>query len=295
METGRIIKAYAGYYYVLSFEEDEVYETRLRGRFRQEDIDFYVGDKVEFTIIDEDNKTGVVEELLPRSTKLDRPAVANIDQVVLVFASRQPKLNYELLDRFLLLVEAYGFEILICLNKVDLVGLKEAQEAMADYEEIGYRVVYTSAETDHGLNRLTEELQGRLSVLAGPSGVGKSSLLNRLSPEAEMDVSEVSQKIKQGRHTTRHVELITLDNGGLVVDTPGFTSLQIDFIAERELAYFFREMKEYTGQCKFNDCLHSSEPQCKVKQALEEGKIAQSRYDSYLSFLSEIKGEDNQW
>ncbi|MBM7623314.1 ribosome small subunit-dependent GTPase A [Sporohalobacter salinus] len=295
MEKGRIIKAYAGYYYVLSFENNKIYETKLRGRFRQEDFDFYVGDKVKFSVIDEKEETGVIEGLLPRATKLDRPAVANVDQVVLVFASQQPELNYRLLDRFLLLVEAYEFEVLICLNKMDLVGLEKAKELMANYVDIGYRVVYTSAENNQGLSELKKELQNRLSVLAGPSGVGKSSLLNQLSPEAEMAVDEVSQKIKRGKHTTRHVELITLDNSGLVVDTPGFTSLNIDFITKRELVYFFREMKEYISKCKFNDCLHFHEPKCRIKQAVQEGEIAQSRYDSYLNFLSEIEGEDDQW
>ncbi|MGM0472104.1 MAG: ribosome small subunit-dependent GTPase A [Bacillota bacterium] len=293
MKKGRIIKAYAGYYYVLDSVKQQVYETSLRGRFRQEGLDFYVGDMVRFSVIDEAEQTGVIEELLPRKIKLERPAVANIDQVVLVFAAQQPKFDSRLLDRFLLLAEAYELEILICLNKVDLIDYKEAERLMASYQQAGYRVVYTAAQTDRGLEDLRNQLANRISVLAGPSGVGKSSLLNCLNSEAKLATEQVSEKIQRGKHTTRHVELITLDNEGLVADTPGFTNLSIDFIRPRQLAYLFKEMRDYIPKCKFNDCLHDHEPQCAVKAALKENKIAQSRYDSYLNFLSEIKGENN--
>lgn len=290
MRKGRIIKAYAGYYYVLDFTDGQVYETSLRGRFRKEEVDFYVGDRVEFSVIDKDEQEGVVEDLLPRSLKLERPAVANVDQIVLVFSGRQPELNYRLLDRFLLLAEAYELRILICLNKVDLIGLEAARELMERYEMIDYRVVYTTAKKEQGISDLKRELAESLSVFAGPSGVGKSSLLNLLSPEAELTTGEISKKIERGKHTTRHVELIALDNQGLVADTPGFTALNIDFIPPRQLAYLFKEMREYISGCKFNDCLHHHEPQCKIKEAVETGDICDSRYNSYLSFLSELQG-----
>lgn len=290
MEEGRIIKAYAGYYYVLNFTDEKVYETSLRGRFREEEVDFYVGDKVKFSIIDKTERKGVVEELIPRSLKLDRPAVANVNQIVFVFSGKQPELNYELVDRFLLLAEVYELDVLICLNKVDLIGKETAQELMDRYKEIGYRVVYTSVKNEVGITNLKRELAGRLSVFAGPSGVGKSSILNLLNPEAELTTGEISQKIERGKHTTRHVELISVGEGGLVADTPGFATLNIDFISPRRLAYLFREMREYISKCKFNDCLHLHEPNCRIKEALDEGKIFKSRYNNYLAFLSEIQG-----
>ncbi|SDC57522.1 MULTISPECIES: ribosome small subunit-dependent GTPase A [unclassified Candidatus Frackibacter] len=290
MKEGRIIKAYAGFYYVLGFNDHKLYETSLRGRFKKSDVEFYVGDKVRFSVLNEEERVGVVEELIPRTIKLERPAVANVEQVVLVFATKHPELDYKLLDRFLLLAEAYDLEVLLSLNKVDLIGLERAKDLMAHYEEIGYRVAYTNAKSKEGIDDLKQMLAGKLSVFAGPSGVGKSTLLNLLNPEADLKTGEISEKLKRGKHTTRHVELIKLDNDGLVADTPGFTALDINFISPRQLPYLFREMWDYIPNCKFNNCIHQHEPKCRVKEAVEEGDISQLRYDNYLSFLTEVQG-----
>ncbi|SJZ30878.1 ribosome small subunit-dependent GTPase A [Selenihalanaerobacter shriftii] len=288
MREGRIIKAYSGYYYVLAFDDEELYETSLRGRFKKKGIDFYVGDIVKFTVVNQ--QVGVIEELCPRSISLKRPAVANVEQMVLVFAGQDPELNCKLVDRFLILAEAYDLDVLICLNKIDLIGLEEAKKLMNKYEKISYSIVYTDIKLKKGIKDLKKGLANRISVFAGPSGVGKSSLLNLLNPEADLTTGEVSQKIKRGKHTTRHVELIPLDNGGLVADTPGFTALNIDFIAPRQLGYLFKEMREYIPDCKFNNCLHLHEPKCRVKEAVDNENIYESRYNNYLSFLSEIEG-----
>ncbi|MCK8823612.1 ribosome small subunit-dependent GTPase A [Fuchsiella alkaliacetigena] len=289
MKQGRIIKAYAGYYYVLNPIEGEIYECSLRGRFRQEDLDFYVGDQVKFSPLAENE--GVIEELLPRSVQLNRPAVANVEQVVVVFASKDPEFNYQLVDRFLLLAAAYELEILLCLNKVDLVSPAKAKSLMAPYEDIGYAVHYTDVKSKAGIADLKKDLAAQISVLAGPSGVGKSSLINLLNSEAQMLTQQLSEKIKRGKNTTKHVELIGLDNRGLVADTPGFSSLDISFIAARRLAYLFPELRERLANCKFNNCLHRHEPQCAVKDAVEQGDIYTHRYDNYLNFLAELEEE----
>ncbi|PRX33527.1 ribosome biogenesis GTPase [Orenia metallireducens] len=294
MKEGRILKAFGGFFYVYDFESKETYECRARGRLKQEKVDIIAGDIVNFTIFED--QTGVVENRKERDNYLFRPPIANVEQVVITSAIREPDLHYKLLDRLLVLAEAEDFEIIICINKVDLSGLEVAKEVLKPYEQVKYKVIYTSVEDNLGIDELRQALKDKVSVFAGPSGVGKSSLLNVIQPGLELKMGEVSERIKRGRHTTRHVELLPLEFGGWVADTPGFSSLDVSSIASEDLQYFFPEILESLDDCKFYPCSHSHEPKCGVKDALEQGKIAEHRYENYLEFLAEIEqAEEKNW
>ncbi|AGB40856.1 ribosome small subunit-dependent GTPase A [Halobacteroides halobius DSM 5150] len=293
MQQGRVLKAHGGYFFVYDATTDKVYQSKIRGRLKQRDVEVIAGDKVKFAILNDGS--GIVEERLPRENSLFRPPIANVEQVVITVSISNPDLHFKLLDRLLILGRAADLEIVICVNKIDLVGIKKARKIMEYYKEIGYNILYTSAEEEINLGQLEEVLQDKISVFAGPSGVGKSSLLNAIQPDLKLRTGKVSDKIKRGRHTTRKVELLSLDRGGWVADTPGFSALDITFIRSRELHYFFVEMLNYINQCKFSSCSHSHEPQCAVKEAVDNGNIAQHRYDHYLEFLSEIEEKEAEW
>ncbi|GAB6100693.1 ribosome small subunit-dependent GTPase A [Halanaerocella petrolearia] len=294
MQQGRVLKAHGGYFFIYDAQKDKVYQSTIRGRLKKEDIDVIAGDKVEFNILDDGS--GVVEERLERENSLFRPPIANVDQVVITVAIANPDLHFKLLDRLLILGKAADLEIIICVNKVDLLSKDKAKEVMVPYEEAGYQVVYTSAQEGLGIDRLKNNLQDKVSVFAGPSGVGKSSLLNAIQPDLELRTGQISKRIKRGRHTTRRVELLSLDIGGWVADTPGFSALDVTFITSRQLQYFFPEMLGYINSCKFSPCSHSHEPDCAVKAAVDQEKIAQYRYNHYLEFLDEIKkAEERDW
>ncbi|WP_018247319.1 ribosome small subunit-dependent GTPase A [Orenia marismortui] len=294
MKEGRILKAFGGFFFVSDFDSREVYQCRIRGRLKKEKIDVIAGDIVEYTAME--GNTGVVERRLDRKNYLFRPPIANVEQAVVTCSIVQPDLHFKLLDRLLVLAETEDLEISICINKVDLLGLEKAKAVMKPYEEIGYKIVYTSVEEGIGISELKEVLKDKVSVFAGPSGVGKSSLLNAIQPGLKLKMGEVSERIKRGRHTTRHVELLSLNIGGWVADTPGFSSLDVTFVPSEELQYYFPEISGYLNDCKFSPCSHSHEPKCGVKAAVEEGYIPEHRYNNYLDFLEEIKKkEERNW
>jgi len=278
-----VIKAYGGYFYVR--DGARLWECASRGRFRYDKQEVLVGDRVE--LMPRSKNTGVIMKVLPRYSRLTRPQVTNVDQAVIVFALRQPEPNAGLLDRLLITVAINQIDPLICFNKLDLSQGDDLQ-LPARYRDL-YPVVLASTVTGAGLDLLRQYLQGKLSVLAGPSGVGKSTLLNALAPDLRLKTGDISQKLKRGRHTTRHAELIVLPDGGLVVDTPGFSSLDLPDLKAEELAEFFPEMDQYHGKCRFNGCLHDQEPECAVKEALDAGAINPSRYRQYIEFLSELR------
>ncbi|WP_027408179.1 ribosome small subunit-dependent GTPase A [Anoxybacteroides tepidamans] len=287
MAEGKIIKALSGFYYVLS--EGEVIQCRGRGVFRKQKITPLVGDHVTFQA---SNKTdGYIMEVHERKNELIRPPIANVDQAILVFSAVEPDFSSVLLDRFLVLIEAKDIRPVIVVNKMDLLGgeMKPlVEEYIRDYRRIGYDVIETSTVTKSGIEQLYPYLEGRISVFAGQSGVGKSSLLNALRPDLHLKTNDISTHLGRGKHTTRHVELIEI-RGGLVADTPGFSALEFQDIEEEQLPLCFPEFLKHSDGCKFRGCIHMTEPKCAVKQALEDGKIPAYRYEHYTSFMEEIK------
>ncbi|HHV61840.1 MAG TPA: ribosome small subunit-dependent GTPase A [Firmicutes bacterium] len=281
---GMVVKAYGGYFYVRA--GDRVVECTVRGRLKKEKKEILVGDRVRFSEVD--SLRGVIEEVLPRKTRLVRPPVANVDQAVIVSAVSNPDPDFKLIDRLLAIAESESLEILICFNKVDLVTSYRADKISRPYRAAGYRVLKTSAKAGAGIRRLSRALAGRVSVFAGASGVGKSALLNAVQPGFRLKTGETSRKLERGRHTTRHVELLQLDSGGLVADTPGFSRVSLGGIAPEELGLFFPEIRRFVGQCRFTGCMHDREPQCAVKEAVARGEIHETRYNHYLEFLYEV-------
>lgn len=286
--TGKIIKGIAGFYYVHT-TDFSVYECKAKGVFRNEKRKPLVGDNVEFDIIDEEERKGNITELLPRMNELVRPAVSNVNQAMVIFAATQPTPNYNLLDRFLIMMEQQGVTTIVCFNKMDIASQEELKELEQVYQKCGYQVLFISVRESIGIHSIRDVLKGKTTVLAGPSGVGKSSLLNKLMPEAQMKVGPISDKIKRGKHTTRHSELFTLEESTYIMDTPGFSSLYIKDIDKEQLRDFFIEFKEYEQYCRFQGCVHINEPDCGVKQALEQGEISAIRYDNYKILYNELK------
>ena len=288
MINGKIIKGIGGFYYVDT--EKGLYECRARGIFRKNKITPLVGDRVSISVVDEENKKGVVEEIEKRDTELVRPPIANVDKALIVFAIKNPAPNLSLLDRFIVLAEKENLEIVIVFTKVDLDADGELLEELKSiYEVSGYKVIPVSNKLKLNIDKIKEELKENTVVFAGPSGVGKSSLLNEVDKNFELKTGEVSDKIKRGKHTTRHAELLKLECGGMVADTPGFSSLTLDDIDESELKEYFIEFYEHDG-CKFGSrCIHENEPSCAVKEAVKNGEISKKRYDSYIQLLNEIR------
>ncbi|MCR1898164.1 ribosome small subunit-dependent GTPase A [Irregularibacter muris] len=286
MEKGVIIKGIGGFYYVRT-SVSEIVESKARGKFRKDNITPMVGDYVEIST-DKEGK-GIIETILPRKNQLVRPPVANIDQVIIVFALSNPNPNLQLLDRFLIMAEQQGLSIVICINKVDL-EMEDIKEKIKNiYENIEYPVIFTSVKDEKGIEDLKHYLNDHITVFAGPSGVGKSSLLNKINQDYQLETGKVSKKIGRGRHTTRHVELFHYGENGYVVDTPGFSSLGVENIEPIDLMNYFPEFRPYLGQCKFNSCLHMQEPKCAIKEAIGLNKISSHRYESYQYLLEEIK------
>lgn len=287
MLKGIIKKGIGGFYYVKT--ETDIYECRARGVFRKKNITPLIGDKVLIRISDEDN-TGYIEKIEERESELIRPPVANITQAIIVMSIEKPAINYWLLDRFLVMAESENLNIVICLNKVDLTQEEDLNRFFEIYTKGKYKIIKTSTKTGEGISDLRQTLKDNITVFAGPSGVGKSSLLNRVQPELNLKTGVVSEKTNRGKHTTRHVELLDIDLNSYVLDTPGFSSLKLDFIEnEVELGRYFKEINEYIHECKFIGCLHNKEPGCEVKKQVEEGNINKQRYNNYISFLEEIK------
>ena len=285
---GKIIKGIAGFYYV-NVVESGVYECKAKGVFRKEKIKPLVGDNVRIEILDEENKTGNIVEIFPRKNELIRPAVANIDQALVVFAVTKPTPHFNLLDRFLVMMERKEIPVVLCFNKKDIATSPEIAELEAIYEKCGYPIVFTSALEQENIEEIRRLLLKKTTAIAGPSGVGKSSLINLLQNQVQMETGTISRKIERGKHTTRHSELIAVDADSYIMDTPGFSSLYVNDFAKEELKYYFREFASYEGQCRFQGCDHVHEPGCAVKEALEEGKIHPVRYKNYLEMYTELK------
>ncbi len=286
MLEGIIIKGIGGFYYVKV--DDAIYECRARGLFRKNNTTPLIGDRVLIKINKEDN-SGYIEEILDRSTELKRPPVSNVNQVIIVFAAQKPEPNLWLLDRFLLLASYQELDVVICINKSDLDLDKKSDDIYNIYHKAGYKILKTSCKTMEGIDEIKDLLKDKTTVFAGSSGVGKSTLLNNIQSNLKLQTGEISQKTSRGKHTTRHVELIELDLGGWVVDTPGFSSLDIDFLEEKELQDHFIEIYDKGHSCRFSGCSHYKEPSCAVKEAVDSGEISKSRYENYLNMLQEIK------
>ncbi len=287
---GVVTKAYGGFYFVKAGRRR--WQCTARGVFKHRGIDVMVGDRVAVRPIGADR--GVLERVHPRSNALVRPPVANVNRAVVVFALKDPGPSPALLDRMLISAEYEGVEPVLCFNKSDLAG-GDLLEITVPYMAAGYRVLSTSARDGSGVNQLKELLKDGISVFAGPSGVGKTSLLNAISPGLCLKTGEVAHKLKRGRHTTRHVELLCLEEGGMVVDTPGFSSLFLPDIKKESLYTFFPEMERYAPGCRFAGCLHRAEPGCAVKEAVAGNKVDTGRYERYLGILDEIVDRERSY
>lgn len=285
---GKIIKGIAGFYYIY-MEGFGVYECKAKGIFRNQKIKPLVGDDVEIEILDEEEKSGNIVEILPRKSELIRPAVANIDQALVVFAAAKPKPNLSLLDRFLIMMDRQSISTVICFNKKEEASLEELNRLRSIYTNCKYRVVCISAIFEEGIEEVKEILKGHTTTLAGPSGVGKSTLINLLVPHAKMETGKISEKIDRGKHTTRHSQLFWMEADSYIFDTPGFSSLELMTMEKEELRYSFPEFRKYEGSCRFQGCVHIEEPNCAVKQAVEEGVVGRERYESYTGLFRELK------
>lgn len=279
---GIIIKGIGGFYYIKT--DEGIIECKARGKFRYNSLKPMVGDRVTIKV---ENGKGVIEDIHERSSELIRPTVANVTQAFVVFAIKNPDINLDLLNRFLTLCEYNDIHAVVCLNKEDLCTEEEKENLKELINDIGYEVLFINAKEGKGFDALKERLEHNITVLCGPSGAGKSTLLNSFIDREHMETGSVSEKIGRGKHTTRHSELIDVDNGYLV-DTPGFTTLDVTFIDRDSLKYCLPEFNDYNNLCKFNGCNHYKEPKCAVKEAVEEGKINKLRYDFYIKTLEEI-------
>ena len=287
--TGRIIRSISGFYDVRT--EAGIVNCRARGVLRKEGNSPLTGDMVEISV---EHGKGMVEKILPRKNSFVRPAVANIDALVVFAANVNPVTEPFLIDRVAAIAGDQEVPVYLCVNKCDL---DPAMDLVRIYEHAGFSVICTSAETGEGVEELRSLIRGKLSAFTGNSGVGKSSILNRLCPELALATGEVSEKLGRGRHTTRHVELYDLGEDTFVADTPGFSSFdtdQMDVILKENLQYAFPDFGKYIGSCRFDDCSHRKEPGCAVRDALEAGEIEKSRYDSYLR-LYEKSSQINLW
>ena len=288
---GKILKGISGFYYVHIIESG-IYECKAKGAFRQQGIKPLVGDLVEIDIIDETEKKGNIVRILPRRNALIRPAVANVDMALIVFAAATPDPNFNLLDRFLVLMARQSVPVCICFNKSDLVSEEVRREYASAYEACGYPVEFISVKQNKGIDRLMEQLRGKTTTIAGPSGAGKSSLINRLQPQVQMETGAVSKKIGRGKQTTRHTQLIHIEGNSYIMDTPGFSSLYLPSMDKEELQQYYTEFTDYEPYCRFQGCSHISEPDCGVKQALAQGQISRLRYENYVQLYGELKEQE---
>lgn len=285
---GKIIKGIAGFYYIHA-ENGQVYECKAKGAFRKQKIKPLVGDMVRIAVLDEAEHLGNVEEILPRKNELIRPAVANIDMALVIFAAAKPEPNFNLLDRFLCMMEFQNVPVTICFNKTDLVDEEKIEEYRRIYEPAGYRLMSTCTRTGEGVDAVKALLHGKTTTVAGPSGVGKSSLINALQSDVQMQTGVISDKIDRGKHTTRHSEIVPVMENSYIMDTPGFSSMDVPGFEKEDLWTCFPEFREYEPYCKFQGCSHINEPDCGVKEALAEGKISSVRYENYKLLYEELK------
>lgn len=286
---GVIIKGIGGLYFVKV--EDKVIECKARGKFRYAGLTPVIGDKVEI-MLEVDESKGVIEKIFSRDNEMVRPAVANVTQAFVVFAFKQPDLNMDLLNKFLVLCEFYRLKIVLCLNKLDLVQ-EVNDDLIKELKSVGCDLVFLKAKEGQGLDELKTRIKNNITVFCGPSGVGKSTILNSLLGREAMKTGDISKKSQKGKHTTRHSELIEYEEGFLL-DTPGFSALCLDFIDKEGLQHCFPEFEKYQGQCRFSNCMHYKEPNCKVKEAVENNEIYQDRYKFYIKTLEEIIARGNR-
>lgn len=284
---GKIVKGIAGFYYV-NVEGQGIYVCRAKGNFRNRKIKPLVGDDVELELVSQKSMEGNIIDILPRRNELIRPAVSNVDQAVIIFAMKEPEPNLNLLDRFIIMMNKQNVETIICFNKTDKGDSGLSEQLANIYKDCGCKVLFTSALLMEGTEQISELIKNKTTVLAGPSGVGKSTIINLMHPEANMETGAVSDKIKRGKNTTRHTELFYTGLSTYILDTPGFSSLYIDEIDKEELKKYFVEFHEYEGKCKFQGCMHINEPECAVKTAISEGKIPLPRYESYKYMYEEL-------
>lgn len=282
------MKGIAGFYYV-NVVGSGIYECKAKGVFRNKKVKPLVGDDVEIDILEDQDMKGNITAIATRKNDLIRPLVANVDQAMVVFSITKPKPHFNLLDRFLVMMEQKDIPLLLVFNKLDIASNEEVEHIRAVYKESGYQVLFVSAETGENLEQIHQLLQGKTTVIAGPSGVGKSSIINILNPEAKMETGEISTKIERGKHTTRHSELFLVGEGSYIMDTPGFSSLYVNEFEKEELKDYFPELQEYEGCCKYNGCNHIHEPKCAVKEAIESNHIHQVRYESYVNMYKELE------
>ena len=285
---GKIVKGISGSYYVF-VAGTGIYECKAKGVFRNKKIKPLVGDNVEIAILDEEKKIGNVEQILPRKNELIRPAVSNIDMALVIFAVAKPEPSFNLLDRFLCMMEYQHVPVTICFNKCDLIDQEKKKELEDIYRPAGYEVIFTSAKQEENIDTLKALLQGKTTAVAGPSGVGKSSLINRLQDNVFMETGAISQKIERGKHTTRHSEIIPIGEDSYIMDTPGFSSMDVPGFEKEDLWTCYPEFVPFEPNCRFVGCSHIKEPNCGIKDALEEGKISKVRYDNYVLLYEEIK------
>ena len=286
--TGKIVKGIAGFYYV-HVVESGLYECKAKGVFRKEKLKPLVGDDVEIDILDQENMKGNIIKIHERKNELIRPLVANVDQAMVVFAITKPKPHFNLLDRFLIMMEQKDIPVYLVFNKLDIATEQEVDELQEIYKNSGYEIIFVSAKKQENIEQLRVALENKTTVIAGPSGVGKSTIINLLNPDAQMETGEISQKIERGKHTTRHSELFAVGVNGYIMDTPGFSSLYVNDFEKEELKWYFPEFDLYDGQCKFLGCNHVNEPQCAVKDAIAQGALSEIRYKSYLDMYKELQ------
>ncbi len=285
---GIIIKSQKDIYYVDT--EENIYLCRARGVFRERKIKPLVGDRVEIQIIDD--KNAYIIDVFDRTSETIRPPVANMDQIMLVQTIDDPSLNLNTLDKYLVMLEHYQIDVFLVINKIDLTSPDQVEKIRDLYASAGYDVVLVSAQESINIDGLKAKLKGKITAMAGPSGVGKSSLLNSLSLDHQVETGKVSRKTSRGKHTTRHSELFLIDKDTYILDTPGFSSIDLSFIdEERDVKSYFREFRDYEDKCRFQDCIHVNEPQCEVKKQVEKNIIKKSRYDNYLFIYQEIKNK----
>lgn len=287
---GKIIKGIAGFYYVYT-EEYGVLECKAKGIFRKDNIKPLVGDDVSVELLSEEELTGNITEILPRKNRLIRPAVANIDQALVIFSITHPEPNLNLLDRFLLMMETQELPVIICFSKQDIASDEQQAQLQKIYGNTGYKLMFISAKEEQGVEEILSVLKGRTTTVAGPSGVGKSTLINCICPEALMETGDISRKIERGKHTTRHSELFHVCKDTFIMDTPGFSSLGIFDIEKEELKDYYPEFVKVEDECRFRGCVHMEEPDCAVKAGVEQGKISKERYENYRLLYEELKNK----
>ncbi len=287
--TGRITKGIAGFYYV--HDGRHLYECKAKGIFRKNHEKPLVGDHVQFSVISEEEKTGHIEEILPRKNNLIRPEIANVDQIFLQFSAASPAPNYDMLNRYLVMVHDREIPVHLVINKSELVGEEERQKTEKAFAGTCYPIHFISVKENAGIDEIRAIMAGKVTALAGPSGVGKSSLMNLLLGDRVMETGDLSRKIERGKNTTRHSELFFLQEDTFLFDTPGFSSVEVDFIEKEDLQYTFDEFLPFIPECRYlTSCKHMKERECDcaVKRAVKDGRIARERYDSYVLMFEHL-------